>query len=156
MNNNLWTNYADGIFVRDKASPFWGEYELDEKGKKIPMYLTDDDAEFYTSVTGLSQSAVMYTEDIKKLMPERQWLLSLILPIYQDGKFRPVNLFKTKNPKTLQLMCQGKMACRLISRLNWILKNLLIWNSDKSIIQYYFSPAGLPKVASIPPSTYNI
>lgn len=59
MNNALWTNYADGIFVRDKESPYWGEYELDKFGNRIPMFLTDDEAQFYTAVTGLSQAAVM-------------------------------------------------------------------------------------------------
>ncbi len=108
MNNKLWTNYADGLFVRDKISPYWRKEWWDENGNLVPMRLSDEEAEFYTAVNGLSQAAVMYTEDIKLLKPQRQWLLSLVLPIYEKGVFRPVDLFKTTSPKTLQLKCHQK------------------------------------------------
>jgi hypothetical protein len=120
MNNTLWTNYADGIFVRDRESPYWGEYELDEEGNRIPMFLSDDEARFYTAVTGLSQSAVMYTENIQQLKQGRQWLLSMLLPIYQKGKFRPVDLFKNIPAKTLRLACNANgRNWTLAAGLNW-------------------------------------
>ena len=120
MNQRLWTNYADGLFVRDKASPYWGEFELDEHGNKIEMFLTDDEARFFTAVNGLSQAAVMYTEDIQKLKPERQWLLSMVLPIYQNGEFRPVDLFQSLPAKTLQLACrEGNRKWIVAAGLNW-------------------------------------
>ncbi|MBN1998326.1 alpha-galactosidase [candidate division KSB1 bacterium] len=120
MNNNLWTNYADGVFMRDKPSPYWGEYELDENGNKLPMYLNDDEAQFYTAVTGLSQAAVMYTEDIQLLKPDRQWLLSMILPIYKNGKFRPIDLFRTNFAKTLRLECEeGQRKWIVAAGINW-------------------------------------
>jgi hypothetical protein len=120
MNQNLWTNYADGIFVRDKASPYWGPEGLDAEGNEIPMYLTDDEAQFYAAVTGLTQAAVMYTEDIQILPPHRQWLLSMLMPIYSNGTFRPVDLFKTTSPKTLQLVCEeGEREWIVAAGLNW-------------------------------------
>ena len=120
MNDNLWTNYADGIFVRDFESPYWVPEGVDEEGNPLPMYLTDDEAEFYTAVTGLSQAAVMYTEDLQKLNPYRQWLLSMIMPIYMDGKFRPVDLFRNTSPKTIRLKCNdGGREWIIAAGLNW-------------------------------------
>lgn len=124
FNEKLWTNYSDGLNVRDKPSTYWGgEFEIDEDGNKIPLYLTDDEAQFYTAVTGLSQSAVMYTEDIQRLKPDRQWLLSMVMPIYQEGEFRPVDLFSERYAKTLQFKCEeGNRKWMVASGLNWTLE----------------------------------
>lgn len=120
MNNKLWTNYADGLFIRDKISPYWRETWWDENGDLVPMRLNDDEAEFYTAVNGLSQAAVLYTEDIQRLKPHRQWLLSLVLPIYEKGYFRPVDMFRTEFANTLQLQCEeGQRKWTVAAGLNW-------------------------------------
>lgn len=120
FNNRLWTNYADGLFVRDKISPYWRKDWWDENNKLVPMRLSDEEAKFYTAVTGLSQSAVMITEDIPRLKPERQWMLSLVLPIYDKGLFRPRDLFRQWPARTLQLKCQENDRSWVVAAgLNW-------------------------------------
>jgi len=107
MNNKLWTNYADGLFLRNEPSPHWPEVITGKDGKRYSASLTDDEAEFYAAVTSLSGSAVMFTEDIKRLEPHRQWLLSMVLPVYDKGEFRPLDLFETEHPKLLQVRATG-------------------------------------------------
>ena len=114
MHNRLWTNYIDCLCVRGKASPFWPE----EFG--VICTLSLDEARFYAAVTGLSGSAVMIAEDVEVLAPERQWLLSLLLPIYDKGRFRPVDLFRERLPRTLELAVEeGGRSWVVAAGLNW-------------------------------------
>jgi hypothetical protein len=120
MNQRLWTNYADGLFVRGKPSPYWSQEWWPEGEKFIATRVSRDEAEVYVAVTGLSQAAVMVTEDIPRLESHRQWLLSMVLPIYHGGDFRPVDLFMTTTPGTIRLDCrEGGREWVVAARVNW-------------------------------------
>jgi hypothetical protein len=117
LHNRLFTAYADAMVLRDKPSPYW---DMEPNLSEFYLKLSLDEAQFYTAVTGLSGIAVWIAEDVSSLPPERQWLLSLILPIYDRGRFRPVDLFKNYNPRTLKLeLFEGGRDWILAAGLNW-------------------------------------
>jgi hypothetical protein len=114
MHGRLWTNYADAVCVRNEPSPFW------PGSSEHPMRLTLDEARFYATVTGLCGAAVMVAEDVSALPPERQWLLTLLLPVYQGGRFRPVDLFARPAPRVLELrLAEGGRQWTVAAGLNW-------------------------------------
>lgn len=118
MHNRLWTNYADAVSVRATPSPFW---PLDDDGS--PLSLTLDEARLYVTVTGLSGAAVMIAEDLTALPPEREALLSLILPICDEGEFRPVDLFRTDAPRLLRRVfsrtAEREEGWAVVAVVNW-------------------------------------
>lgn len=114
MHNRLWTNYTDSLCARGEQSPFW------PGSAEHPMRLTLQEAQFYAAVTGLSGAAVMIAEDVSALSAERQWLLTLLLPAYQGGCFRPVDLFADAAPRLLELyLCEGGRQWTVAAGLNW-------------------------------------
>jgi len=117
MHNRLFTAYADAMVLRDRPSPYWDSLaDLSD----FYLKLTLDEAQFYTAVTGMSGVAVWVAEDVAELAPERQWLLSLMLPIYDRGRFRPVDLFQHYYPRTLELkLSEGGREWVMAAGLNW-------------------------------------
>ncbi len=115
MHGRLWTNYADAVSVRETPSPYW---PLDDD--QSPLCLSLDEARFYVTVTGLSAAAVMIAEDLTILPPERERLLSLILPICDDGRFTPVDLFANQAPRLLRReFCRPSDWWAVVAVLNW-------------------------------------
>ncbi len=117
MHNRLFTAYADALSLREKPSPYWDTMpELSGFDLKLSL----DEAQFYTAVTGLSGITVWVSEDVAALPPERQWLLSLLLPIYKGGAFRPLDLFRRYYPRVLRLdLEEGGRKWLLAAGLNW-------------------------------------
>lgn len=97
MHDRLWTNYADALSLRDKPSPHW---PIADEHNEVSLSL--DEAQFYATVTGLTGAAVMIAEDVERLPPERGRLLTLLLPICNEGRFRPIDLFPTDEPRILR------------------------------------------------------
>lgn len=115
MHDRLWTNYADAVSVRAKPAPTWPA-----EGDGSPLALTLDEARFYVTVTGLSAAAVMIAEDLAALPAEREALLSLILPICDEGEFRPLDLFATDSPRLLRRRFdRGGDEWSVVAALNW-------------------------------------
>lgn len=115
MHNRLWTNYADCISVRGRPSPYW---PVTREGTELSLSL--DEARFFVTVTGLSGSAVMIAEDMERLERERQDLLTLILPICDEGRFRPSDLFPSDEPRIIRRTFARKGAeWSVVAVLNW-------------------------------------
>lgn len=115
MHNRLWTNYADCLSIRGSSGPYWRTGKHGE-----PLGLSLDEARFYVAVTGLSGASVMIAEDISRLEPDRQELLTLILPICDGGHFRPIDMFPGDEPRIIRrTYSMSDRSWAVIGILNW-------------------------------------
>ncbi len=98
MHGRLWQNDPDCLLARDSETA-----------------LTPDEARALATVIAMSGGMVLDSDDLTRLSEERRDWLSMLLPPY--GKpARPLDLFETDPPRTLELDCATH---RMLGVFNW-------------------------------------
>lgn len=99
MHNRLWSNDPDCLLVRDSETA-----------------LSGDETRTLATVIAMTGGMVLSSDNLVKVSPERQRLISLLLPVY--GKpATPLDLFSSGDvPRVLDMDCGSH---RLLALFNW-------------------------------------
>ncbi len=98
MHNRLWLNDPDCMLARDSETA-----------------LTIDEVRSLASVIALSGGMVLDSDNLMRLSPERQALLSMMLPPFGRSAI-PLDLFESPTPSLFQLDCASH---QLLGVFNW-------------------------------------
>ncbi len=99
MHGRLWMNDPDCLLVRETDAA-----------------LSSDEVRALATVIGLSGGMVLSSDNLPKLSPARQELISLLLPVYGASAV-PLDLFQTPDiPRLFELDCGTH---RLLGVFNW-------------------------------------
>jgi alpha-galactosidase len=99
MHNRLWSNDPDCLLVRDSETA-----------------LSGDETRTLASVVAMTGGMVLNSDNLAKVPPERQRLISLLLPAYGKAA-APLDLFRPGDvPRLLGLDCGSH---RLLAVFNW-------------------------------------